>query len=431
MPPPGCGCTGGSTARSWPWPSSRSPRGSASSAWWPRLGGRGDAARPRCVQVDDRRQGRAVGNQLGVGLAIIRLASLGSLPLTGMADRFGRRRMILTVTMRPGVHCRRRGQSRVLVVRRHLRFRAPAAERHQRAGPVEAAEETGAQRPKSAVALVAAGYAEGPGSRRSIHSLAAGALGFRGIFVLAARALAVVYVLRLGRGTRPVRWRRPPRTIRSRPRCGRSPVSMAGGHLGSIVFAVAIVTGPANSFVFLYAQNVFKMAGYVSALMVVAAGVRAGRAVGWADGWPIGSAGDRRAAWPWRHGVDAGARLRGRKERAPRRVQLGVLSGGLLRPRSAPCSPSCSRPSVRASVTGWSVTAGVVGAVCGLVAFGAIADVGNRFAFGGRRDVPADGGRGGALLATPRDEGTGTGVPVAGRRLRARSPRTTASGCRP
>ena len=34
-----------------------------------------------------------------MGLAIIRIASLGSLPLIGIADRFGRRRVILTVTV--------------------------------------------------------------------------------------------------------------------------------------------------------------------------------------------------------------------------------------------------------------------------------------------------------------------------------------------
>jgi hypothetical protein len=36
--------------------------------------------------------------------------------------------------------------------------------------------------------------------------------------------------------------------------------------------------------------------------------------------------------------------------------------------------------SVRASVAGWWVTAGVLGAVGGLVVFGTVADVGNRFA---------------------------------------------------
>ena len=38
------------------------------------------------------------GTSLGIGLAIIRLASLGSLPLIGIADRLGRRRVILVVT---------------------------------------------------------------------------------------------------------------------------------------------------------------------------------------------------------------------------------------------------------------------------------------------------------------------------------------------
>ena len=42
------------------------------------------------------------GTVLGVGLAISRLASLGSLPLTGLADRFGRRIMLL-VTLGVGL----------------------------------------------------------------------------------------------------------------------------------------------------------------------------------------------------------------------------------------------------------------------------------------------------------------------------------------
>src|ERR1039458_2755683 len=35
------------------------------------------------------------GTDLGIGLAIIRLASLGSLPLIGLADRFGRRIILI------------------------------------------------------------------------------------------------------------------------------------------------------------------------------------------------------------------------------------------------------------------------------------------------------------------------------------------------
>jgi MFS family permease len=59
---------------------------------------------------------------------------------------------------------------------------------------------------------------------------------------------------------------------------------------------------------------------------------------------------------------------------------LGVLSGGLLAPAVGAMLAELFPTSVRASVTGWWVTAGVLGAVGGLVSFGAVADVGNRFA---------------------------------------------------
>jgi MFS family permease len=59
---------------------------------------------------------------------------------------------------------------------------------------------------------------------------------------------------------------------------------------------------------------------------------------------------------------------------------LGAFSGGLLAPAVGAMLAELFPTSVRASVTGWWVTAGVLGAVVGLVAFGAVADVGNRFA---------------------------------------------------
>jgi MFS family permease len=42
------------------------------------------------------------GTELGIGLAIMRLASLGGLPITGLADRFGRR-ITLLVTVGAGL----------------------------------------------------------------------------------------------------------------------------------------------------------------------------------------------------------------------------------------------------------------------------------------------------------------------------------------
>jgi putative MFS transporter len=58
---------------------------------------------------------------------------------------------------------------------------------------------------------------------------------------------------------------------------------------------------------------------------------------------------------------------------------LAVLTGSILAPAIGALLTELFPTSVRASVAGWWVAAGVLGAVAGLVAFGAVADVGNRF----------------------------------------------------
>jgi MFS family permease len=60
---------------------------------------------------------------------------------------------------------------------------------------------------------------------------------------------------------------------------------------------------------------------------------------------------------------------------------LAVMAGSLLAPAVGALLAELFPTSVRASVAGWWVAAGVLGAVAGLVAFGAVADVGNRFEF--------------------------------------------------
>ena len=58
---------------------------------------------------------------------------------------------------------------------------------------------------------------------------------------------------------------------------------------------------------------------------------------------------------------------------------LGVLSGSVLAPAGGALLNELFPTSVRASVSGWWLVAGVLGAACGLVVFGAVADVGDRF----------------------------------------------------
>jgi MFS family permease len=58
---------------------------------------------------------------------------------------------------------------------------------------------------------------------------------------------------------------------------------------------------------------------------------------------------------------------------------LGVLAASTFGPAAGALANEVFPTSVRASVAGWLVAARVLGAVLGLLAFGAVADIGNRF----------------------------------------------------
>ncbi len=161
------------------------------------------------------------------------------------------------------------------MVRGHLRRRAAAASATNGLAQVDATEQTASSDRTKAVALVAAGYGLGAGAIAIAHSLAAGVLGFRGVFVLALVPLALLPLLR--------RWlTEPDRYAVSAARSDqRTPVFGAiarpfRARLAVIVvlaFAVNVITGPANSFIFLFAQNFLHQAGDVTAAMVALAGV--------------------------------------------------------------------------------------------------------------------------------------------------------------
>lgn len=59
--------------------------------------------------------------------------------------------------------------------------------------------------------------------------------------------------------------------------------------------------------------------------------------------------------------------------------ELGVLAASTFAPAAGAFANELFPTSVRASVAGWNIAASVLGAVLGLLAFGAIAQVGTRF----------------------------------------------------
>src|SRR5580704_3615028 len=216
------------------------------------------------------------GTDLGIGLAIMRLASLGALPITGLADDFGRRRMLL-ITVGAGLALT------VLAAASpsYWWFVAifacgrPLLSASNGLAQVIAAEQTASAERAKAVALIAAGYGTGAGVIAIVHSLAASTLGFRGVFVLALVPLALL----------PLLWRwieEPDRFIVAAAGSGHpipvldavaKPFRRRLAVIVVLAFAVSVITGPANSFVFLFAQNVLHQPGIVTAGMVAGAGV--------------------------------------------------------------------------------------------------------------------------------------------------------------
>ena len=136
------------------------------------------------------------GTTLGIGLAVVRLASLASLPLAALADRHGRRRMLLgcvsgglAVTALAALSPGYWWFVALFAVGRPMLTATNAI------AVVVAAEETETRDRAKAIALMTAGYGIGAGLTALIRGVAGEGLGFRGLFALALVPLAAVPLL--------------------------------------------------------------------------------------------------------------------------------------------------------------------------------------------------------------------------------------------
>ena len=327
------------------------------------------------------------GTALGIGLAVMRLASLGALPITGLADRYGRRTMLL-VTVGGGL-----AMTVVAAVSpSYWWFVAifacgrPLLSATNGLAQVTVAEQTASADRAKAVALAAAGYGAGAGVIAIVHSLASHAIGFRGVFAVALVPLALLPLIR--------RWITEPDRFAVAAARSEHPIPVLGAvarpfrrRLVVIVvlaFAVSVITGPANSFVFLFAQNFLHQRGIVTAGMVVGAGV-AGLVGLLAGRWLADRVGRRLTGALAMVALALFATLTYTGSAPALLVGyiLGVFAGSVFAPAAGSLISELFPTSVRASVAGWSLASGVLGAVVGLVLFGAVADVGNRFAVAG------------------------------------------------
>jgi MFS family permease len=323
------------------------------------------------------------GTRLGLGLATVRLASLGGLPLAGLADRVGRRRLMLVscglglaVTVASAFSPSYWWFVIIFAIGRPFLSATTAVSQ------VEAAEQTASAHRASAVALVAAGYSVGAGLTAVIYFLTGSAIGYRGILLMAVVPMMALPLL--GR-----RVTEPDRFIRAAAsKEARLPVLGAVARpyrrrlllVTSVAFGLAVITGPATSFVYIYAQNVKRIPGLAIAGMVVAAAVLG------LGGLILGRfLADHVGRRPTAAGAIVCIGAASILCYSGSRVALvigylaGITAGGAFAPAGGAFANELFPTSVRASVAGWNVVGSVLGAVAGLVVFGAVADVGNRF----------------------------------------------------
>jgi MFS family permease len=327
------------------------------------------------------------GTDLGIGLAIMRLASLGALPITGLADDFGRRRMLLiTVGAGLAVTVLAAASPSYWWFVAIFACGRPLLSASNGLAQVIAAEQTASAERAKAVALIAAGYGTGAGVIAIVHSLASHAIGFRGVFILALIPLALLPLI--------ARWVQEPE---------RFTVSAAGsGHpipvldavarpfrrrlliVAVLAFAISVITGPANSFGFLFAQNILHLRGIVTAGMVVGSGI-AGLAGLLTGRWLADRVGRRLTGALAMVAVALLATLT-YSGSAPALVFgyiAAVFAASVFAPAAGALVNELFPTSVRASVVGWSTASGVLGAVAGLVIFGAVANAEHEFGVAG------------------------------------------------
>jgi MFS family permease len=325
------------------------------------------------------------GTTLGIGLAVIRLASLGGLPIAAWADRWGRKRTLLTAcTGGLALTAAAAGSPSFWWFVVIFAVGRPALSATTALSTVMASEQTASSQRARAVALMAAAYAAGAGLTAVLNSLAGHVLGFRGLFVLAL--VPLVALPAIGRLVRE-----PDRFIALQAGAeGTATVPVLGAVakpyrrrlavICLLAFAVSVVTGPANSFTFLYAQNILHLSGVITASMVVGSGVLG--LVGLLVGRWLADAVGRRPAAAGAMVAIVGAGILAYSGSATALVagyMAGVTAGAVFAPGAGALVNELMPTSVRATVAGWQVAAGVLGAVCGLVSFGAVATVGNRF----------------------------------------------------
>lgn len=310
------------------------------------------------------------GSVIGVGLAIVRAASLGALFLTGLANRLGRVGAItrwfmvgLFITVLAAA-----SPSYWLFVLCFALAR-PFLSSVTALIQIVTVELSAPARRVHALSIMAAGTGIGAGLSAIVHGWVRGPSGFRILFGVAVLPLLLL----------TPRWRVVPEpAVHSDQLLARvGSVSRDERRyllaLSSVTFTLGMISGPAGGFAFVYGESVLLLGAHRVALIVTAsgltglAGLLVGRSVAHrvsrqpivVTGTILSAAGSALAYFGGRGAFVAG-------------YLLAIGAGGLVTPAHVALSTESFRHANRAVAAGWILVAGVTGAVVGLATFGVI-----------------------------------------------------------
>lgn len=323
------------------------------------------------------------GTVLGVGLGLIRLASLASLPLAGAGDHVGRRRMLLAcISGGLALTALAAGAPGYWWFVAAFALARPLLSATNALAGVVAAEETASSDRAKAIALVTAGYGLGAGLTALLRGLGDGAIGFRLLFLLAlVPLLAVPLIGRLleeperftavHRDTE--RGRLPQRRLLLDVL--RPPLRRRMAVLAALTFAIATVSAPLVGYLFVYGENVLRMDSGTIALAVFAAGPVGliGLLVG---RWSADRLGRRVTAGVMQVVVAVAAVVTysGPSAAVIGGYLLNIVAASAYAPAAGALSTELFPTSLRGTSAGWLTCAGVLGGVLGLLGFGLLID---------------------------------------------------------
>ena len=310
------------------------------------------------------------GSELGVGLAILRLASLGALPFASLADRWGRLRILrdtlavgLLVTAAAALSPSYWFFVACFALARPLLAAASTLVQ------VVTVEITATARRVHRLAVMVAGGGIGAGLSAVLHGAIRGPNSFRWLF-----AVAVLPALLIPGLLRAVP--EPRRHVGDSPavRLGSIPAHLRG-RLAVVGFTVGMITGPANGFTFVYGEGVLRLSPSAVAGIVTASAVSglAGLILGRRLAHTIGRRGTVGIGVLTLAVTSAFAYSGGRLSFEVGYF-LGVGAAGLLAPAASALSTEIFPHVHRATAAGWAGVAGVLGATAGLALFGWIGD---------------------------------------------------------